>query len=168
MTASGPDDGAATIRRLRESEVRTLVEDLWLPFSEEMAALDRYEALADDVDVVAEAVAYRERRLRDDDAAHFVAERARRLAGYVHVEHRAAPPVFARGDEAHVVGLYVRPADRGDGVASALLTRAERWAGERDCEYVTLSVGVDNAAARGLYDDRGYEPFRERRRRRLE
>jgi len=139
-----------------------------VPFSEEIAALDRYEALADDVDVVAAAVDYRRDRVEADDVAHFVAERDRRLAGYVHVEHRESPPVFARGDEAHVVGLYVRPPDRGDGLASSLLARAERWAGERDCKYVTLSVNVDNAAARGLYDDRGYEPFRERRRRRLE
>lgn len=42
------------IRRLREADVRPLVEGLWLPFAREMAELADRNALADGADLVAE------------------------------------------------------------------------------------------------------------------
>jgi ribosomal protein S18 acetylase RimI-like enzyme len=153
-----------TIRRLRADELDRFVERLWRPFAEEMAELDRAERLDDDVDVHSLAVEHRRERLAEDGVAQFVAERGDDLVGQVHVGEQSAPPVFARGDAAHVVGLYVRPEHRGAGLGSRLLDRAEAWARERDHERVTLSVSLENDAARRLYDERGYEPVRERRR----
>lgn len=154
----------ATLRRLRADELDRFVERLWRPFAAEMADLDRAERLAEDVDVEALAVEHRRERLADDRVAQFVAVRDGALVGYVDVEERPAPPVFARGPGAHVGDLYVRPEHRGAGLGSRLLDRAEAWARERDHERVTLSVLLANDAARRLYDERGYEPVRERRR----
>lgn len=42
-----------TVRRLREGDVRPLVEDLWLPFAREVEPVAGRNALADDVDLVA-------------------------------------------------------------------------------------------------------------------
>lgn len=156
------------IRPLRRGEVPALVEELWLPFAEEMADLDAYEALADGVDAAAEAIEHRRERLAADDGVDLVAEADDgSLAGYVAAEVRPTPPVFARGDACRVTGVYVRPADRGAGLGGRLLARAEAWGRERGCEHATLSVHPDNATARRLYDGRGYEPFRETRRREL-
>lgn len=59
------------IRPLRADEVDRLIEELWLPFASEMAELDAYNALADDV--LDAARAYRRSNLADSDTATFVA-----------------------------------------------------------------------------------------------
>jgi len=76
--------------------------------------------------------------------------------------------VFARGSEGHIEELYVGPEHRGEGVATALLARAEAWAGERGCERATLSVNARNDTARRLYESRGYAVRRHRMDRRLD
>lgn len=56
--------------------------------------------------------------------------------------------------------LWVDPAHRGNGIASALLDRAEDWGRERGAERATLHVDVDNESARALYVARGYDTRR--------
>ena len=152
------------IRRLVEEDVEPLVDDLWLPFAREMAALDAYNALADDLR--ADALAYRRERPADD-AATFVADDGG-LVGYTAVSYTEPPPVFARGPEASIEEVYVAPERRGEELATALLERAEAWARERGCERATLSVNADNDAARALYEDRGYGVRRLKMDRRLD
>ncbi|SNZ13123.1 Acetyltransferase (GNAT) family protein [Natronoarchaeum philippinense] len=142
-------------RRLREDEIATFVDDVWLPFAREMADLDEYNELAEDVH--RDAVAYRRTQLLDDDAATFVADAEGEIVGYAHVAYAETPVVFARGPEATINEVYVDQDRRGEGLASELLDRAETWADERDCEYVTLSVNADNETARKVYESRGYE-----------
>ncbi len=141
------------IRRFAEEDIAALVDGLWLPFAREMADLDPYNALAENPR--GDALAYRRERLSDDAAATFVADDGG-LVGYTAVSYADSPPVFARGPAASVEEVYVTPERRGEGVATALLSRVEGWARERGCERITLSVNVDNEAARGLYEDRGY------------
>lgn len=153
------------VRRLREDDVPELVEDVWHPFAREMAELDsyndlvpRYDELSDEAR--AEAVAYRREQYRDDDQAIFVADCDGEIAGYVHVKNKKTPKVFARDAEANISEVYVAPDYRGNGIAGDLMDRAEKWADERDCEYVILSVNADNGTARRVYESRGYETRR--------
>ena len=52
--------------------------------------------------------------------------------------------------------VWVAPAHRRRGVATALTAEAERLARERGCVELTLSYGVENLAARTLYERAGY------------
>ena len=160
------------VRRLRENDVPELVEDVWHPFAREMAELDSYNDLAEPYDGLsaearADAIAYRREQSRDDDHAIFVADCDGEIAGYVHVTDSETPKVFARGTEANISEVYVAPDHRGEGIAGELMDRAEAWAADRDCEYVTLSVNADNETARKVYESRGYATRRLKMDRRL-
>lgn len=146
------------IRPLRAADIDRLIEELWLPFAREMADLDPYNALADDVRP--DARVYRQSNLDDSDTATFLATDEDMFAGYAVVMADPSPPVFARGREATIQEVYVSPDVRGSGVATALMDRAESWARARDCEYVTLSVTERNETARAVYDSRGYDGCR--------
>ncbi|WP_148415150.1 GNAT family N-acetyltransferase [Haloferax sp. KTX1] len=160
------------IRPLRADEVEALVDDLWLPFADEMGDVDDYDALAEDVDARAEALDYRAERVDAEGVQTFVAvadgESAAEsgpapdsaegsLRGYVTVAASESPPVFARGSVAKVKDLYVASPARGEGVGTALLERAHEWGRDRGCERAALSVHADNDAARSCYESMGYE-----------
>jgi ribosomal protein S18 acetylase RimI-like enzyme len=53
--------------------------------------------------------------------------------------------------------LYVRPADRGRGIAAALLAAAREAATADGVRALHVEVGPDNALARRLYARAGYE-----------
>lgn len=54
--------------------------------------------------------------------------------------------------------LFVSPAGRGAGVGAALLRAAEEHGRRSGVAAMTLSTNVDNHAARGLYETRGWRP----------
>ena len=150
------------IRRLREADVRALVEDLWLPFAREMEPVADRNRLADGVDLVAAGVDHREERLADDGAVTWVAVDGGELVGYAAASVESSAPVFAAGDRLHVGELYVREPYRGEGVADDLLDRADAAAAARGCERVTLDVDVGNERARAFYEKRGFDVARHR------
>lgn len=143
------------IRRLSAGEIPDLIDDLWEPFAREMADIDGYNDLADEIREP--ALAYRKNQLEDDGVATFVAEGDYRLVGYVVIGYKDSPPVFARGPAGHVEELYVRPGFRGRSVGRDLLDRAEAWARERGCERVSLGVHTSNEDAREFYESCGYD-----------
>ncbi|WP_227377376.1 GNAT family N-acetyltransferase [Haladaptatus halobius] len=153
------------IRRLRADELVTLVDDLWLPFAREMAAVDDFDTLAEQ-GVRREIHSYVTERFSDDDVATYVADDAE-LVGYVTVEKRSSPSVFARGQRGYVDGLYVVPKRRRERIASYLLARAEAWARRRGCDHLSLDVHAENETARSLYDDGEFETKRHRMTKRL-
>lgn len=146
------------LRTLRENELVPFVDDLVVPFSEEMAALDDYNDLDNDAREL--MLEYRREQFANENRRTFVVTATDEFVGYVSVEHETSPPIFTRGDRGYVHGIYVTPEYRGRGIATRLLTAAEGWAAERDCERIELSVNVENKAARGLYDDTGFQEKR--------
>ena len=63
-----------------------------------------------------------------------------------------------QGDRhSYVLLLYVDPAHRRRGLATALLDQAETWARQRGDRQIGLQVFPDNAAAMALYRQRGYD-----------
>jgi ribosomal-protein-alanine N-acetyltransferase len=65
--------------------------------------------------------------------------------------------VFAPGGaEADVLTVGVVPAQRGKGVAKALMALITDWAKEQGSIAMMLEVKVDNAEAIGLYQSLGY------------
>ncbi|WP_079173092.1 GNAT family N-acetyltransferase [Streptomyces monashensis] len=68
----------------------------------------------------------------------------------------AGMPVERR--QGHVVGVYVRPEHRGNGLIKALLDAGAAWAWERGAERVRLLVHEKNARAQGAYRKAGFVP----------
>jgi ribosomal protein S18 acetylase RimI-like enzyme len=60
---------------------------------------------------------------------------------------------------ARLYSIAVAPEARGAGIGEALLAAAERGARARGREWFRLEVRTDNAAARRLYERRGYRVF---------
>ncbi|MEU0008564.1 GNAT family N-acetyltransferase [Streptomyces sp. NPDC006314] len=60
--------------------------------------------------------------------------------------------------QGHVVGVFVRPEHRGNGLIKALFDAGVAWAGERGAERVRLFVHADNARAQGAYRKLGFVP----------
>ncbi|OZD07297.1 GNAT family N-acetyltransferase [Rhodococcus sp. 06-235-1A] len=55
-----------------------------------------------------------------------------------------------------LLGVYVTPLLRGEGLADALLLEIERWAGERGDDQLTLEVHEHNERAQAFYRRRGF------------
>lgn len=83
----------------------------------------------------------------------FVAEEGSALVGYVTIVTGKFQKVRAT---AYVV-VGVRSSHRGQGIGTALLTRAEEFARERDMHRIELEVFATNEGAIRLYEKLGYE-----------
>lgn len=59
-----------------------------------------------------------------------------------------------------VHNVYVRPADRSEGIGSALLAAAERELASQGVEVVALEAMARNDAARSFYERHSYAPHR--------
>lgn len=66
-------------------------------------------------------------------------------------------------DEAELLTLAVRPAHRRQGGARRLLAAVIDLVRKRGARMLFLDVGVDNPAARSLYESQGFRPVGERR-----
>ena len=61
-----------------------------------------------------------------------------------------------RHRRAELISMWVDPAVRGRGVATALITAIVRWAAGTGAAMLTLSVMPDNVAARRIYERNGF------------
>lgn len=97
------------------------------------------------------------RHLRELPAAShlYVAEDAdgQRL-GFLHLQTQK--DFFTGALNCHISDVVVAPQFDGQGVGSAMLAFAERWAKEHRCKHLTLSVFPANARAQALYEKHGY------------
>ena len=146
------------IRPLQPDEVEELVDTLWVRLGREMAELDDFNALAEDVR--AKAIAYHEKALTDDHRTILVAVEDGEFAGFIYAKREETMAIFERESDLHIIEVYVREESRQQGVASTLLSEVEAWEQVQDCEYATLMVHVDNQAARSLYEDNEFEETR--------
>jgi ribosomal protein S18 acetylase RimI-like enzyme len=69
---------------------------------------------------------------------------------------RFRPSIWTGGPEAHLQELYVVPALRGRGIGGALLERTMAVAREAGASGIDLNTGETDAAARALYESRGF------------
>ncbi|MEU2059447.1 GNAT family N-acetyltransferase [Streptomyces sp. NPDC013455] len=60
--------------------------------------------------------------------------------------------------QGHVVGVFVRPEHRGNGLVEALFEAGVAWAWERGAERVRLYVHARNARAQAAYRRIGFRP----------
>jgi ribosomal protein S18 acetylase RimI-like enzyme len=60
------------------------------------------------------------------------------------------------GADAELISMWVDPAARGRGVATALITAITHWAASAGARCLTLSVMPNNDAARRIYERNGF------------
>jgi ribosomal protein S18 acetylase RimI-like enzyme len=155
-----------------ERAFRRYVEQLWLPYHRELEATVEGHALAEDVDLVAEEVAFRRERVAttpqevcvavDDKRPVEGEEREGRFVGFVTTDVDEAPTVFDRPDRLVVDDIYVRESYRGTGLARELMAHAADRARTAGCPELALDVDADNSRAAAFYEKLGFEPLRRR------
>jgi len=98
---------------------------------------------------------------RDAWSEILVAEGDEGVCGFVVVRVVDTPgePTMTPRRRAHVEMIGVGDRVRRRGIGKLLMVGAERWAGERGCAEVVLTVWSDNRAAEALYGALGYEPI---------
>lgn len=89
------------------------------------------------------------RLLADAQVHAWVARRGGRLVGLTHYLFHANPWM---ADGCYLQDLYVDEAQRGQGVAAALIERVAQSARERGCSRLHWLTQDSNARARALYD----------------
>lgn len=106
---------------------------------------------------------YRERLvelIRKDDRLYLLARTGNRIAGFLEGQINDIHEVFVSKQAFHISVVYVIPEFRQNGIATALVQNALRWASGKGCREADLNVLSDNASARGLYEKLGFEVYR--------
>lgn len=100
-------------------------------------------------------LAWVDRCVEDDPRCVTVVERDGALVGYVFVLPERLAMIW---DAAVLNEVYVRPADRGSGVADGLLDAAVAFARDQDLplDRLVLDVDRDNERAQAFYDRHGF------------
>jgi ribosomal protein S18 acetylase RimI-like enzyme len=110
---------------------------------------ERAAMIETDLDVVAEAI-----QSTTEDPSVFVAEIDGTITGFIHV--RSLEDYYRRRKHGHVADLVVAGSHEGQGIATALLERAEEWSRAKGYDWITLGVFEQNVRAEGLYRKFGY------------
>lgn len=150
------------VRAVREDDLESLVDDLWLPYAERVAEHDHGREPSPDA---RERVLARHRDLvTDPGATSLVAVPVgggfgdggfgadgyggADPVGFATARRDDGRPGFAGPPRAVLEALFVRPSCRRRGVARALLDAVTEWAGEAGCGDVVASVPEGDEAAR--------------------
>lgn len=159
-----------------EAAVRRYVEELYIPYHQDLEATVERHALADDPDPIEEEIEFRLDRLeaenyrtwiavdglrsedlRDETAlAHIDGE----FAGFIATEIDRSPSVFDCPDRLLVSDLYVSESYRGSELAQDLVRHAVEQAREAGCGELILNVDIDNERAVAFYEKLGFATYR--------
>jgi GNAT superfamily N-acetyltransferase len=82
------------------------------------------------------------------------------VIAWVHVFLR---PLLVSELCAEIGGLVVDRSQRGEGVGRLLLTAAEAWARERDCDRIVIRSNTLRKSAHAFYQSLGYETIKTQR-----
>jgi ribosomal protein S18 acetylase RimI-like enzyme len=96
--------------------------------------------------------------LDEDGAAIFVAERQRKIVGYVYAAIEPLSWKDLRDECGFVHDLLVSDAARGGGIGEALLEVAIEWLREQGMPRVVLGTAAQNGRARRLFERHGFRP----------
>ena len=97
--------------------------------------------------------------LADTNAAFLLAVQNGITVGFAMVEYAGWTPAFScvlPHRYARLSDIVVLPDLRGQGIGSALLGAAKRWARDRRLEYLELNVLAQNTAAMALYESHDF------------
>ena len=110
---------------------------------------DRAAMTPTDMDVIAEALAS-----ATEDPAIYVAESDGQVVGFIHL--CSLEDYYRRRKHGHVGDIVVAEGQEGQGIATALLAKAETWCRAQGYDWLSLSVFEQNERAERLYRKRGF------------
>ena len=142
--SSGMHDGEQGVRRASALDAGTLARLLY-------AFNTEFDSETDSEPVLAIRFA---RILTNDSVIALLASDGRQDTGFALITLR--PAIWFDGPVATLDELYVVPARRGQGVGTALLTRAREVLRERGCPEMHINVDEDDADARRFYQRHGF------------
>ena len=159
-----PYAAAMDIRRIRPDEWQQ-ARDLRLDALRDEAARIAFLETHDDASAQPDEF-YQDRTARaaaGDDVAQLVAAVGDDWVGSVTVlvQRAGVPDYHGRPVEqsrAVVVGVYVRPENRGTGLIDQLLDTGAQWARDLGFDSLVLGVHVDNTRAQAAYRRAGFAP----------
>ena len=102
-----------------------------------------------DLDVIEKALAS-----ADEDPAIYVAEKDGALVGFIHL--CSLEDYYRRRNQGHVADLVVAQGHEGQGIATALMAKAEEWSRIQGYDWLSLGVFEQNDRAERLYRKLGF------------
>ena len=99
------------------------------------------------------------RLIRKDDRLYLLAQTENSTVGFLEGKIFELPEVFAYKKCFHISIVYVISESRKQGIATALVQDALRWACDRGCQEADLNVLFNNEKARLLYKKLGFNEF---------
>lgn len=140
------------IRRARDTDktavlalVPRLVSSFTPPPWREKAAMT-----PTDIDVIAKALGS-----QSENPAIYVAEKSGAIVGFIHL--CSMEDYYRRRDHGHIADIVVAEGEEGQGVATALMSRAEEWCRDQGYDWLSLSVFEQNERAERLYRKLGFQ-----------
>jgi len=103
-----------------------------------------------DLDVIAEALAS-----KGEDPIIYVAESNGLIAGFIHL--CSLEDYYRRRRHGHIGDIVVAEGQEGQGIATALMAKAEEWCRAQGYNWLSLSVFEQNARAERLYRKLGFQ-----------
>ena len=99
-----------------------------------------------------------ESQLGDDDAIVMIAEQGGVVVGYVYAAVEPLSWKDLRNECGYIHDLLVTDVARGRGAGERLLSAAIQWLRDRGMPRVVLGTAAQNAAARRMFERRGFRP----------
>ena len=103
-----------------------------------------------DLDVIAVALAS-----ESEDPVIYVAESDGVIVGFIHF--CSLEDYYRRRNHGHVGDIVVAEGQEGQGIATALLAKAEEWCRAQGYDWLSLGVFEQNARAERLYRKLGFQ-----------
>jgi ribosomal protein S18 acetylase RimI-like enzyme len=97
-------------------------------------------------------------QVEEDGSVVIVAERQRKVVGYVYAAIEPQSWKDLRNECGYVHDLLVSDAARGTGIGEALLDAAIEWLREQGMPRVVLGTAAQNGRARRLFERKGFRP----------
>ena len=151
---------AEPVIRLSAARDRPALLELIVELQEHERRL--HDGLLPGAEIADSYLAYLERHLAEGEGELWVAELGGVVVGFIaHLIDRYAGPEEAADSATFVLvsDICVAPAQRGKGIAQALLGRAEAYAREHGLARVRIEVLSANAEARSAYRRFGFRPY---------
>ena len=135
-------------REATEEDVEVL-SDFWYDLAEQMEQYSDFNKLSDDAKET--SISELKERIGKEGIGVIILEEDDQEIGYVYVEENEERPSRDTGKYAHIGVLYIKEEHRGEGYGSKLIQKAEEWAEDHNCNYITVSAEWKNQKARNFY-----------------
>jgi ribosomal protein S18 acetylase RimI-like enzyme len=147
------------IEPAQEDEVEEIVKDLWHNLAKKRENDHKYNKLAED-GLIENSVNHKKEVVKKEDSEIYTAKEKDEIVGYISFKISDRPPIFKIKRKLSVSELFVKKSHRGKSIGEKLMEKAEKYAENNGCEFVSLSVDLPNEEAYGFYQHLGFEQYR--------